>query len=91
MIADGSFLDPSCDRAASLVNLQQLRCGRTIKDSREGLRARACKEVFSSQIKTDGGYDQCGCHTLIAQHPVSNDNCRNWIPDQVRNDETGVS
>jgi hypothetical protein len=26
--ADGSFLDPSCDRAASLVNLQQLRCGR---------------------------------------------------------------
>jgi hypothetical protein len=28
MNADGSFLDPSCDRAASLVNPQQLRCGR---------------------------------------------------------------
>jgi hypothetical protein len=26
--ADGSFLDQSCDRAASLVNPQQLRCGR---------------------------------------------------------------
>jgi hypothetical protein len=28
MTADGSFLDQSCDRAASLVNPQQLRCGR---------------------------------------------------------------